>query len=337
MSTATAPSPNGAITKQEQPPASATVRPTLLGKIGERFGVEPEKMIATLKQTAFRQRADKSGKVSEVTNEQMMALLVVADQYNLNPWTKEIYAFPSDGGIMPIVGVDGWIRMMNEHPQFNGVEFVYGPEVAAKDEQDRLKFVYHDWVESRIFRKDREHPYVVREFHAECYRNTGPWNQSPRRMLRHKALIQCARLAFGFAGITDEDDAERIYDATAANITRAATPPVGRVAHSTKPAPQPQQPVKQVQEVVDEEGEVHPFDEQAEILRQELIASINEQLDADLNASALKDLGEKIRVSAEKLGPDVLENFQRRYQAKLGSDPAFSNGKPGGKPGKRDF
>ncbi|MCL6229905.1 recombinase RecT [Bartonella bilalgolemii] len=29
-------------------------------------------------------------------------------------------------------------------------------------------------------------------------------------MLRHKAVIQCARYAFGFSGIYDEDEAERI-------------------------------------------------------------------------------------------------------------------------------
>lgn len=31
-------------------------------------------------------------------------------------------------------------------------------------------------------------------------------------MLRHKALIQCARVAFGFSGIYDEDEARRIDD-----------------------------------------------------------------------------------------------------------------------------
>jgi hypothetical protein len=29
-----------------------------------------------------------------VTDEQMMALLIVADQYGLNPFTKEIYGYP---------------------------------------------------------------------------------------------------------------------------------------------------------------------------------------------------------------------------------------------------
>jgi hypothetical protein len=33
-------------------------------------------------------------------------------------------------------------------------------------------------------------------------------------MLRHKAMIQCARIAFGFGGIYDQDEAERIIEAT---------------------------------------------------------------------------------------------------------------------------
>lgn len=32
-------------------------------------------------------------------------------------------------------------------------------------------------------------------------------------MLRHKAMIQCARIAFGFTGIYDEDEAQRINEA----------------------------------------------------------------------------------------------------------------------------
>ena len=57
----------------------------------------------------------------------------------------------------------------------------------------------------------------MREYFAECKRNTDPWNQMPRRMLRHKAIIQCGRIAFGFSGIYDPDDAE--YMATVIDIT----------------------------------------------------------------------------------------------------------------------
>jgi len=45
-------------------------------------------------------------------------------------------------------------------------------------------------------------------------------------MLRHKALIQCSRIAFGFSGIYDEDEANRIVDSQEKTITTAKiTPP----------------------------------------------------------------------------------------------------------------
>ena len=168
----------------------ATVQPpSLLSKMAARFSVEPQKMLATLKSTAFK---------GDVSNEQMMALLIVADQYGLNPWTKEVYAFPDkNNGIVPVVGVDGWARIINSHEQFDGMQF-------AQDEQS---------CTCTIYRKDRQHPVAVTEYMAECKRGTGPWSSHPRRMLRHKAMIQCARLAFGYGGIYDQDEAERIVEA----------------------------------------------------------------------------------------------------------------------------
>lgn len=177
----------------------ATPRASILAKMADRFSVEPNKLLDTLKATAFKSQGG-------VTNEQMMSLLIVADQYSLNPFTKEIFAFPDKGGIVPVVGVDGWSRIINEHPQFDGVEFTYtgeGAELACT---------------CTIHRKDRAHPIAVTEYLAECKRGTGPWGSHPRRMLRHKALIQGARLAFGFAGIYDEDEAHRMREMGAAEV-----------------------------------------------------------------------------------------------------------------------
>ena len=85
---------------------------TLIQKFAERFSVDSEKVIDILKATAFRQKAGSA----PVTDEQMMALLIVADQYDLNPFTREIYAFPDkQNGIVPVVGVDGWSRIINQH------------------------------------------------------------------------------------------------------------------------------------------------------------------------------------------------------------------------------
>lgn len=186
------------------PTAITPARPGLVAKFAARFGVDADKMTATLRATAF-----KTGRNDpEVTNEQLMALLVVADQYNLNPWTKEIYAFVDQGkgGVIPIVGVDGWIRIINEHPQLESIEFNYPDDDVAPEDY---------YVECVIRRKDRAAPIRVREYLGECRRETGPWKSHPRRMNRHKALIQCGRIAFGFAGIYDPDEGERIRDAQA--------------------------------------------------------------------------------------------------------------------------
>jgi phage recombination protein Bet len=173
-------------------------------KLGDLFGVhgEGQELLTTLKATVFK------GQVSEA---QMGALLIVAAQYGLNPFTKEIYAFPDkQNGIVPVVGVDGWSRIINSRPEFDGMDF----------QQDA------DSCTCTIYRKDRSHPIKVTEWMAECKRSAGPWLSHPYRMLRHKAMIQCARLAFGFSGIYDEDEAKRIEEA---HSVKQVNPDTGEV------------------------------------------------------------------------------------------------------------
>ena len=128
-------------------------------------------------------------------DEQLVAWMIVANQYGLNPFTKEIYAFPSGGKITPIVSIDGWSKIINDNPQCDGIQF----------EQDDVS------ATCKIYRKDRSHPTIVTEYLDECMMPSSQvWKKYPKRMLRHKALIQCARVAFGFSGIYDEDEAHRI-------------------------------------------------------------------------------------------------------------------------------
>ena len=196
-------------------PQISAGRVSIISKMAAKYSVDPEKMLTTLKATAFK--APKNG--PEVSNEQLMALLIVADQYNLNPWTKEIYAFPDkQNGIVPVVGLDGWSRIINSNPEFDGMEFVESETLIESPEHKPCP----EWIECRIYRKDRTRAISVRERFAECYRApfkgqyglvNGPWQSHTSRFLRHKAMIQAARLAFGFVGIYDPDEAERIRDA----------------------------------------------------------------------------------------------------------------------------
>lgn len=160
-----------------------------VNQLASTLGIpESDDLIAVLKATAFK------GNVSDA---QMSALLIVAQQYGLNPWCKEIYAFPDqNNGIVPVVGVDGWARIVNSNPQFDGMDF--------QQDEDSCTCI--------MYRKDRSHPVKVTEWLSECKRAVKPWQSHPKRMLRHKAMIQCARLAFGYGGIFDQDEAERIVE-----------------------------------------------------------------------------------------------------------------------------
>lgn len=180
----------------------STALTTLTDKLAKTLGMgqDGSELLPVLKATAFK---------GNVNDAQMTALMVVANQYGLNPWTKEIYAFPDkNNGIVPVVGVDGWSRIINSHPQFDGMEF-------AQDDKSCTCIIY---------RKDRSRPVSVTEFMDECKRPTGPWQSHPKRMLRHKAMIQAARLAFSYVGIYDQDEAERIVEAVGQAPSGKASP-----------------------------------------------------------------------------------------------------------------
>lgn len=159
-----------------------------------KYGMEKEAFAAVIKKTVMPAKG--------ASNEEFVAFLSVAKEYDLNPLTKEIYAFPAKGGgITPIVSIDGWNSIINNHPAFDGEEF---EDIFEGDKLVAIKCTIH--------RKDRSHPTVITEYLAECQGNTEPWRKWPIRMLRHKAQIQAARYAFGFSGIYDKDEGERINE-----------------------------------------------------------------------------------------------------------------------------
>ena len=172
---------------QVQKPPQADRKGVLTNRIAERLGVNSKAFYDALRTKHF---ATKNG--PELKDDDMMMLLVIVDQYRLNPLNKEIYAVLGKGGkIIPIVSVDGWSRIINEHPQFDGIEFTFDG---------------NDSCTCTIYRKDRNYPTRITEYMDECkVAGSIPWTSHPKRMLRHRAMIQCARVAFGYSGIKDPE------------------------------------------------------------------------------------------------------------------------------------
>lgn len=137
-------------------------------------------------------------------------LLMLSERLGLDPLNNDIYAteVPQEAGkkarIVFVVGVDGWSKIINSHPQFDGMKFI---ESAPGDDELPL------YIECTIFRKDRRVATSIREYMYEAHTGQGAWLTHPRRMLRHKAMVQCARACFGLGGVNEPDEAERVSSA----------------------------------------------------------------------------------------------------------------------------
>ena len=146
------------------------------------------------------------GKVN-VTPEQFVSFMAIANEYKLNPLVKEIFAFANRGAIQAVVSVDGWIKIITTHPDFDGMSCDY--------EFDGKQIVS---ATCYIKRKSMTKEISATEFFDECNMGTDAWKKYPRRMMRHKAVIQAGRLAFGISGIIDPDERER-YEKIERNVT----------------------------------------------------------------------------------------------------------------------
>jgi hypothetical protein len=89
--------------------------------------------------------------------------------------------------------------VLNEHKQFAGMRFRESVELV-----DGIP----EWIECTIHRRDRRVATAVREYLCEVRGTNSAWITHPRRMLRHKAMVQCARITFGMGDIVDPDEAQ---------------------------------------------------------------------------------------------------------------------------------
>ena len=109
-------------------------------------------------------------------------------KYRLDPLSDEIMLFKNpEGQYQTLITIDGWMRLINQDPQYAGMTF---------KESSELELGIPLWMECSIYRHDRILPITVKEYSAEIKTEHLLWKTMPRRMLRHRSIQQCARLAF---------------------------------------------------------------------------------------------------------------------------------------------
>lgn len=209
--------------------ANPTTKPSALALMANRLSCDPAKLLNTLKSTVFKGAND----------EELMALVIVSNTYNLNPLLKEMYAFPAKGGgICPIVSVDGWNKMLISQESFDGIEFEFVEDSDGKPVA----------CAATVYVKNRSKPVKITEYFAECFRNTDNWKNMPHRMLRNRTLCQAARIAFGFSGVYHEEETPAI---AVDSVVMPSEPPPKVVA---APAASEETPQAQLEAFVLENG-----------------------------------------------------------------------------------
>ena len=118
-----------------------------------------------------------------------LSFLHLIKKYDLDPFADELSIIKNtDGSGQVLISVDGWFKIINQQHQFAGLSLR-----ESTQEKNGIPL----WMECSIYRHDRILPTVIKEYFEEVKSEHITWISMPRRMLRHRAIQQCARLAFG--------------------------------------------------------------------------------------------------------------------------------------------
>lgn len=172
----------------------------------------------------------------QATDNEVLSFLLVCSQHGLNPLLKQIHGFEDrNGKIRPVMGIDGFVKIAHDSKRCKGIEFV-----EHLDEQNRPVA-----TTCKIHVEGFNVPVAVTEYLVECNRESSPvWKQMPSRMLRHRALCQAARLAFGFSGVELDDEFEQseVAVTVAKPKYELPQPKPAREAIEDRPLPSPPPP-----------------------------------------------------------------------------------------------
>jgi phage recombination protein Bet len=125
---------------------------------------------------------------------QLRMFIEICKETGLSPWLKEIYFVPEKSIIM--ASRDGYLRVANEHPQFDGME--------TKVERDERNVPIK--ATCSVWRKDRSHAITCEAYYSE-YKKPGPvWSQYPSAMISKVAEVLALKRSFAINGVVTEEE-----------------------------------------------------------------------------------------------------------------------------------
>lgn len=136
-----------------------------------------------------------------LTDSEIWRGLALIARYELDPFAREIYVTRNKGRLMIILGIDGWVRVLDRTEHYDGFE--------QDIERDEAGTVLS--VTTRIYSKAREHPAMYQALASE-YAVLGGFmaKQIPIHMLRLFSFRHAARLFVPIGACVTEEEARWI-------------------------------------------------------------------------------------------------------------------------------
>jgi len=139
-----------------------------------------------------------------LTNQELMVGMALVARYELDPFAREIYVTRGKKGLMVIVGVDGWIRVLDRTDHYDGMDVSID-----RDGDDKVVS-----VTTTIYSKNRSHPAQYVALADEYRKLAGPVASTIFiHMLRIFSLKHAARLFVPLGSVVTEEEANWMADA----------------------------------------------------------------------------------------------------------------------------
>lgn len=132
-------------------------------------------MLATLRNTV----------APGLTDSEFALFAEIVKSTGLNPVTKEVWAIKAGGRLQLMTGINGFLRIANSHPMFDGMEVEF--------EWDNKQLVS---ATAKVYRKDRRFPAVATAYMNEYGKFSPIWKTMPSVMLAKCAKSLAIREAF---------------------------------------------------------------------------------------------------------------------------------------------
>lgn len=167
-----------------------------ISKLAQSMGMSEDDFVSCL-----NQKAQKMLNMGE-----LVGICGICLKYQINPLVDgelHIMVNQRNGAVTPILGVNGFHRIMSSDPRFRKITFEYSQDYinlgVIKVNGIEVPKWCPMWIRGNLTTviDGKEYTSSRTEFFSDCVKNSNGWQQSPARMLHHRCMAQLVRSVLG--------------------------------------------------------------------------------------------------------------------------------------------